>query len=142
MPRRRDTPGPPRPTEAEVTAQVLEAARMLGLALERRNVGGMYRGDRYIAFGEKGDPDWECTLPGGRRCLIEIKRPGERPTPQQLAKLRRLNEQGGVGLWVDSGEAFLRLMPVVIAGGFVEIDDDGIPWVCDGKEGPEWPTSS
>jgi hypothetical protein len=122
-------------TEAEVSAQVVEAARMLGLTLERRNVGGMTNASgRHVAFGEQGDSDWECTLPGGRRCLIEIKRPGKRPTPEQLEKLRRVNELGGVGLWVNDGPTFLRLMPIVIAGGFVAIDDAGIPWVCDGKD--------
>jgi hypothetical protein len=132
MSRKKAPPRPPVPTEAEVTAQVLEAAAMLGLKMERRNVGGMVNPKgQYVTFGEEGDPDWECTLPGGRRCRIEIKRAGKRPTPEQLAKLREVNAMGGVGLWTDDAARFLRLMPIVIAGGRVEIDERGIPWVTD-----------
>lgn len=119
-------------SEAEVTAQVVAAARLLGLNLERRNTGGAHFADRYVTFGEEGDPDWECTLPGGRRCGIEIKRPGKRPTEAQMKKLRQLNADGAVGLWTDDAEAFLRLMPYLISGQCrVEIDDEGIPWVTD-----------
>ena len=89
---------------------------------------------QYVAFGEEGDPDFEATLPGGsgKRLAVEIKRPGERPTPEQLAKLRALNEAGAVGLWTDCPLRFHRAMTLILQGGYhIEIDDDGIPWVTD-----------
>ena len=128
----------PPPTEAEVAAQVVAAARLLGLTLQRRNVGGMYnpRG-QYVAFGEPGDPDWEGTLPGGsgRRVAIEIKAPGKRPTPIQLARLRELAAAGAVAFWTDCPVRFHRAMTLLIGGGHhVEIDSDGIPWVTDEED--------
>ncbi len=128
-------PAIPGPTEAEVTQQILAACQMLGFELKRRNTGGGHfqnrdGSTRYVAFGEAGDSDYTGVLPFGRALEVEIKRPGERPTPEQLAKLRKLNAQGGVGLWVDDAAIFLRLFPRILAGGWIEIDDDGTPYAC------------
>ena len=116
---------PPPISEAEVSQQVREAAQMLGLKLERQNTGGLKVAGRYVAFGEQGDPDYRATLPGGRRLGLEIKRPGQRPTPGQMAKLRALNEEGAVGLWVDDSIKFLLWMREILWGARVEIDEWG-----------------
>jgi hypothetical protein len=120
----------PDTTEAEVAAQVVAAFAMLGIKLERQNTGGADFGGRHVQFGEKGDPDYRATLPGGRRLGLEIKRPGKRPTPEQLAKLHELNRLGGVGLWTDDGGQMLKLLPRLIAGGWAEIDEDGTPYIA------------
>ena len=139
MPRTKKKPdeylGCSTPTEAEVTQQVVAACQILGFEIKRQNVGGSHfpnadGSTRYVAFGEAGDPDWTGVLPFGRALGLEIKRPGERPRPEQLAKLRQLNAQGGVGLWVDDAAIFLRLFPRIIAGGWIEIDEDGTPFAC------------
>jgi len=135
-----DLPGLPPPTEAEVSAQVVEAARLLGLVLERQNTGGAHFGDRYVKFGLKGNPDWIATLPGGRRLGLEIKRPGKRPTPEQMARLRALNEAGAVGLWTDDASKFFELMPHIISGRCrVEFDSADTPWITDEPEEIEQP---
>lgn len=136
MPRAPRQSRPPVPTEAETTEQVVAAFRMLGMELKRRNVGGAAfpnadGSTRYVAFNEADDADWSGVMPfTGKALEVEIKRPGERPRPGQLAKLRKLNAQGGVGLWVDDAEVLPRLFPRVIAGGWIEIDDDGTPYAC------------
>lgn len=133
--KKKPAPAIPEMTEAEVTMQIIEASHMLGLVLERQNTGGTHYGDRYVSYGEPGDSDWRATLPGGRRFALEIKRPGKRPTPEQLAKLRELNAQGGVGLWTDDAEKFLRLMPWIMSGkGWAEVDEDGGSYICHNEE--------
>lgn len=32
---------------------------------------------------------------------VEVKRPGKKPTPEQMAFLDQVNELGGLGLWVS-----------------------------------------
>lgn len=139
MSRRKGEPKPqnlPAETEAEIVDQVLDACKILGLAIERPNTGAaVYQGTdgskRHVRFGEAGDSDFRGTLPGGRRLGLEIKRPGQKPTPEQYRKLHQLNEAGAVGMWTDAPDLFLKYMPVVIAGGRAEIDEAGICWITD-----------
>jgi hypothetical protein len=127
-------------TEAEVMAQVLEAAQMLGLELKRRNVGGLTDGTgRYVAFAEPGDADFYAVLPDGRHLDLELKREGFDPArargeerkrfERQLARLKKTNEQGGIGFWVDDSEEFLTIMRHVLAGARVEEPGHGRPVV-------------
>lgn len=62
-----------------------------------------------VKIGEKGDPDWraEKPIPGSRKgsCLsfyVEFKRPGNKPDPEQLQQIERLNATGTLAVWVDS----------------------------------------
>lgn len=140
----------PRATEAEVMAQVEDAFRVLGLTdIHRNNVGGSYHinadgSTRYVAFGEAGDPDWSGQIPAGvtadgrpRPALhvdCEVKRPGERPRPEQIARLIRTNRNGGVGFWVDDGKVALLVLRRVLDGWKVIVDEDGTQWLDDGKD--------
>jgi hypothetical protein len=129
-------------TEAQVLAQVLEAARMLGIDLARQNTGGLTdaRG-QYVAFGTPGNPDTTGTVPSGPnkglRLDVEVKREGFDPArargeererfERQLARLKKTNEQGGIGFWVDDPEEFLTIMRHVLAGARVEEPGYGRP---------------
>lgn len=45
---------------------------------------------------------------------VEIKKPGETPTPLQVHKLTMIEDAGGVGIWADSLDMFkakLKLHP-------------------------------
>jgi hypothetical protein len=134
----------PTRTEAEVLRGVLQAATMLGITLERRNTGGATYGTpehrQYVKYGEPGSSDLSGHLKDGRRLDVEVKREGFNPRKVhgparerfrlQIARLKKLNEDGGVGLWVDSPEAFVRAMQRVMQGWRVEIDYDvGWPYV-------------
>lgn len=125
-----ELPGPGR-TEKQVAVQIVQAAAMLGIELKRRNVGMAYNPNgQPVWYGEKGDADWYATLPDGRHLDLEIKHEHFNPSKltgskrehfeRQLAKLRRTNEQNGVGFWVDDAEEFILIMREVLGGGRVE----------------------
>lgn len=118
-------------TEAQVLAQVLEAAAMLGLDLDRNNTGaGLNPKGQMVRFGRPGDADLSGTLPDGRTIQVEIKREGFDPNrlrgakrahfERQLERLRKTNALGGVGFWCDDSEFFLMVVRVVLDGGSVE----------------------
>lgn len=127
--------------ERDVQAQVLEIAGLHGLVLRRQNTGvGTYANadgsSRHVRYGDPGDSDLTGTwgLPGrwqGRRIDVEVKAPGKRPTPEQLAKLRRLNDEGGIGIWTDSPEHFEKAIRRLKEGWRVIIDEEGNPWTTD-----------
>ncbi len=133
-------------TEAEVTAAVLDAAKMFGLELERRNVGlAMNPAGKAVRFGKPGEADWQCTVSHGpnrgRDLRCEIKHElfdprklrGEKAAhfARQLDELRRVNGAGGIAVWVRDGADAARVFArVVTATGLrVEIDPDGFCWM-------------
>jgi hypothetical protein len=118
-------------TEAQVMAQILEAASMLGLDLDRRNTGaGVNPSGKIVRFGKPGDSDLAGVLPDGRAIMIECKHEAFDPTKlrgekkahfdRQLARLRKTNALGGVGFFCDDSEVFIRVMQIVLRGGWVE----------------------
>jgi hypothetical protein len=118
-------------TEAEVLAQILEAAQMLGLDLTRQNTGAVEYpnvdgSSRQVRYGQKGNSDLIGTLPGGRTLQVEVKTEGFDPNKlsgekkahfdRQLERLQETNRLGGVGLWVDDSLEFIDIMKHVLAG--------------------------
>jgi hypothetical protein len=120
--------------ERDVMKQVADVLRLYGLAgdIIRQNTGGMRSPTgRYVAFGRAGASDMAGPLPDGRYCAIECKRPGKRPTAKQYAVLRRINELGGVGLWVTDGPSLAKALDRILAGWHAEIDESGDCFVTD-----------
>lgn len=111
-------------------AQVIAAARILGLDLDRQNTGGLTdsRG-QYVPFGRPGNSDLTGMLPDGRKLDVEVKREGWIPAKasgkdaarwaRQLDRLQRTNAQGGVGFWTDDSAHFLLVMRLVLDGARV-----------------------
>lgn len=125
---------PPVPLEREVLAGVAAAIALLGLEIHRNNTGAARlpgRGGKpqLVRFGQAGAGDFAGWLPGGRHVEIEVKRPGQRPRPEQLARLVRINAAGGVGFWVDDAAVAESILRHVAAGAYVVIDDRGRQWV-------------
>lgn len=127
-------------TEAQVLAQILEAARMLGLDLQRENTGaGVNPQGQMVRFGKPGRPDTAGTLPDGRTIKVEVKREGFDPNrlrgaerahfERQLAEMQRVNRLGGVAFWCDDSIEFINIMRVVLDGGRVEEPGYGRPVV-------------
>jgi hypothetical protein len=127
-------------TEKEVLAQVLDAARCLGLDLNRQNTGAAVnpRG-KLVCFGQKGNSDLTGVLPDGRAIHVELKREGFDPHKargeererfeRQLARLQKTNALGGIGFWTDDAAEFLEIMRIVLDGGRVEEPGYGRPVV-------------
>lgn len=132
-------------TEKQVTGQVLDAARIFDIEIERRNVA-MFIGasGRPVRCGEPGDSDWyslavERGPNWGRALAVEIKR--ERWDPRkvrgkhadrwrlQLGKLRDLNRRGGLGIWLRDAEGAMDFFRAVAQepGLAIDFDSDGFP---------------
>lgn len=57
-----------------------------------------------LAPTERGIPDRLVFFPGGRMFLVELKLPGEEPSPIQRVWHTRMSEQYGIRVHVLSGE--------------------------------------
>lgn len=136
--------------EATVQRESLAIMRGYGIDIERRNtrtlpVVGKGGKLRPMHFGKPGDPDASGMLPDGRCLMVEFKREGWRPEKVrgkelerwrlQLARLRRTNEQNGVGIWVDEPGILYRVIPLLLAGWRVDIDEDGLMYLTDEPRG-------
>lgn len=134
--------------EADVLSQVLEAARCFGLDLDRRNTGAMVNPHgQPVRFGKPGDSDTSGTLSDGRTIHVEVKDEFFDPSKlhgkardhfgRQLARLRKTNELGGIGMWVRSSKDFVDAMIKVLDGWKVDIDEAGYCWLVSPDEPKE-----
>ena len=60
--------------------------------MEVKRVGGLAL--KFISPGFNGVPDRIALLPGGKMAFVEVKAPGEKPRPLQLARHRLLRRLG------------------------------------------------
>lgn len=54
---------------------------------------------KFVSPGNAGVPDRVVCLPGGRAFFVELKAPGKRPTPLQVAQMNKLAGLG-FSVWV------------------------------------------
>lgn len=126
----------PKIHERDVLRGVLDCLKVFGIEARRQNTGAATNpAGRLVRFGQPGQADVTGTLPWGRRLEIEVKAPGKRPTAKQLEYLRATNEAGAVGLWIDDPAELARILPKLIEGARVEIDDDGNQWLITTEDG-------
>jgi hypothetical protein len=117
---------PPKPRESEVQRAGIALLRGLGCEVHRRNTGAVranYKGrNRLVRFSEKGASDVWFVMPqlGGRHGEWEAKRPGERPTLDQVLWLRRMNHATGAAFWTDSVEVLETVARHLIRGGRIQ----------------------
>lgn len=57
-----------------------------------KNAGGLAL--KFTSTGFDGVPDRLALLPGGRMAFVEVKAPGKKPRPLQLARHRLLRQLG------------------------------------------------
>jgi hypothetical protein len=122
--------------EKVVLREALAALRDLGIPASRRNVGAvrsLHKGqERLIRFGTPGEADIQgVILTDGRLLAIEVKRKGKRPTPKQYAYLRAVLASNGVAFWIDDAAVLWRIVPKLLAGCRIEIDEAGDCFVTD-----------
>lgn len=82
------------PLERVIVAKVMAAAKALGY-WSMKNHGS--------AFSLAGVPD-VLVIKDGKACWMEVKRPGEKPTPIQVARMRELASVGCPVAVVTSGD--------------------------------------
>lgn len=136
----RKKPPNPHPTERQVMAAVLDAARMFGVSLDRSNTGaGVNPSGKTVRFGVVGNPDLDGCLNNGRSLRVETKAgdfdPGKlrgakaAHFARQLARMAELNGRGGVAFWVADVTDFVRAMGILRddPAARVTFDPDGHP---------------
>lgn len=124
----RDTARSKPPTERESKIQRAIVVRLgrLGVKLFRRNVGAMRdRAGNYVRFAAPGQSDLWGLDRTGRHWEIEAKRPGNKPTPKQLAWLQDMTRRGAVAFWADDAGVAERVAEAVLSGGRIAWRDDG-----------------
>lgn len=117
---------------------------MFNVDVDRQNTGGCTNPKgQYIAFGKRGNSDITGMIPWRSGCKfdLEIKRFGFRPNKlrggkrerirfdAQIARLRRTNEGGGVGLWIDDAAVLPHVFQRLKEGWRVEIGEDEFPYL-------------
>lgn len=80
--------------ESEVEAYLVKRVRELG--------GIAYK---FTSPNRRNVPDRLVLMPNGRSVLLEVKRPGHRPTSGQARELTRINALGHRATWVNSFES-------------------------------------
>lgn len=131
-------PKPRLRSEAEVAIGVDDAIQALGLDMARQNTGaGVNPSGRTIKFGKPGNSDRTGMLPDGRKIDVEVKHEGFNPSKltrekkahfdRQLERLKKTNDQGGVGFWTDDAAQCLEWLRIFIAGGWIEEPGYGRP---------------
>ena len=92
-------------TEQGLTAAILAAlGSRPDCRVWRQNTGVAAYGHRAVRFGVPGQADISGILAGGRRLELEVKRPGERTTPEQDRWGAMIVKFGGVYAVVRSVE--------------------------------------
>ena len=121
----------PKPLEREIQKNAVVLLEALGWRVYRRNTGAMtasYKGrERLVRFSEPGQSDLWAILPSGAHGEIEIKRPGNWPTADQVAWLKSMNGVGGsVAFWVSNLDDLEMVARHVMDGGKIEfVGDEG-----------------
>ena len=87
--------------ERAIVKAILAYLNSLPGCLARKRWGG--------GMGVAGDPDIDACI-GGRSVQLEVKRPGERPTPLQLKRLEEWRKAGAVVAVVHSVADVHRLL--------------------------------
>lgn len=79
-----------------------------------RQAGG--RAYKFVSPGNNGVPDRIVMLPGAPDLFVELKAPGKKPTPLQLAQHRELRKLGRHVLVIDSQEQVDQLIGAYVKG--------------------------
>lgn len=120
----------PLPPERDIQRAVISRLAIMGVRLWRRNVGAVtaeYQGrKRMVRFAAAGQADLWGIGPDGRHWEVEVKRPGNKPTPKQLEWLRNMTARGAVAYWTDCPATAGRVAAALLGGG-------RIVWLSDGN---------
>ncbi len=65
---------------------------------------------KFVSPGFDGMPDRLALFPGGKLAFVEVKAPGRKPRPLQLARHKLLRRLGFKVYVLDSGEQITRII--------------------------------
>ncbi len=94
--------------ESDITKQIkgfLESRGWTGFRLQSGLVRG-FTGDTFMRLAKKGTPDW-VFVRGREALFVEMKRPGKKPSADQLGWLAWAGVQGIPALWADGLGVFM-----------------------------------
>lgn len=95
-------------SEAAIQKRIIALLERRGFIVIRTNSGQIQiddpqTGTRFVQLGSKGRSDLHACQPvTGRFIAIEVKRPGNKPTPKQQAYIDRVNAAGGLAFVATS----------------------------------------
>jgi len=100
------------PRESDIQRSILTTLRALGIPAWRQNSGAFkLEGTRWFRAGIKGIADIQaCLPPHGKLLVIEVKRPGEKPTLHQTAFLNAIPRAGGIGFIATCANDVVELL--------------------------------
>jgi hypothetical protein len=81
----------------------------------------------FVRFAAPGQSDLYGMLPASHHSThveIEVKRPGNKPTPTQLKWLKGMTDMGAIAFWCDSPTVAEDIMRAILAGGEVVWHED------------------
>src|SRR3990167_7357363 len=87
------------PSEQEIQKSILEYLRIKKIVcFKHHSTGSTIRDGKavFFAHSEKGISDIIGCTKEGRFIAIEVKKPGGRPSPEQLEFIEMVNKQGGI----------------------------------------------
>jgi hypothetical protein len=120
----------PREKESKVQRAIIVRLRRLGIVLYRRNVMLARTPDgrkfRVEAAGRSDLYGWHMKT--ARHFEIEVKAPGNKPTPKQLAWLKECHANGAVAYWGDGVNDVERVAEAILQGGRIVWGDDDF-WI-------------
>lgn len=112
--------------ESKIQRAIVVRLSRWGIKLWRRNVGAFKNEatGSYFRSGSAGMSDLWGVDRDGRHWEIETKRPGNKPTPKQLAWLKEMTARGCVAFWADSANVAEVVAEAVISGGVIVWQND------------------
>lgn len=87
--------------EKDIQRNIIDYLRLLKYVVFKHNSTqfGIRDGERFsFRNGDKGIADLIACSPKGRFVAIEVKKPGGKPSPDQLAFLDNVRSCGGIGI--------------------------------------------
>ena len=83
--------------ESEIQTRIMIALSEMGCTIWRNNTGAYKDGNRYIRYGlAKGSSDLIGLTKCGRFLAVEVKRPGQKPTNDQINFINHVTAKNGV----------------------------------------------
>lgn len=87
------------PSEQEIQKQILDYLRIRKfVCFKHHSTGSTVRNGEvvFLAYGQKGISDIICCSPKGNFVAIEVKKPGNKPSPEQLDFIERVKATGAI----------------------------------------------